>query len=393
MKKNILFLVSILFLVCFVSVSQVSAWFGAGRTPGWAKTTLELSGEMALPTYKFSPDFYRVGDNIKLDTVVFNETDSEKTFNLYLVVSRVIEAPKGDNVTDADPDNPGLNENQLYDFHQSNNDVQQIVQKQSLGSMTVGAQQDKTVGASYTPSETGYYQFDITHRDPELPYEPGHILTAGFFRVLASQEEPTPSPTPTIVPTATPTPTPTASPTPTPGDGGPSTATRRTKINLEGPSCDSNVFRVLYTISSTDGSSVSGKQVRFSYKEEKKTADSDSEGRAITSYVFAGPSEVRAESDGLSTQTIRVEAAQGCSSSSTNNTNNSNSQGSSNGSVLGATTDGVGGTGRRGKILGASTLAATGTFNQALPLFVFISSTLVLSLGLVKMWNTANEIK
>lgn len=374
-------------VVIMGAVSQADAWFGAGKTPGWPPTTLGLSGEIALPEYKFSPDFYTLGTTINLNSRVFNPSGEPITFNAYLVVSQVVEAPIGENVTDGDPDNPGLNENQLYDYHQAGNDIQTIVITQSLGEFTVPANGEVTIPASFTPASTGYYQFDVTHRDPALAYEPGYILTAGFVRVLnigGSGSETSPSPTPigggNGEPTPTPTPivTPIPTPTPTPNVGG--NNNRRSTLILDRPCSESGEFKVTFNLNSSTESEIKNRPVTFTYKGESKIVNTNDSGGAQTSFTFKGESEAGASAEGFPSQNMNVTLDTNC-----------------NGAVLGASTGGrvlgastaVGGTTtqRRGKILGASTLADT---NSGTP-WVLISGIMVYTLGAVsiyKLWRS-----
>ncbi len=217
MKKYIILsaLIGLFFFFLTLAPSMVHAWFGAGSTPGWSPTTTGLRGEIALPQYKFSPDFYTVGDTVTIHTTGFNLHPALVTSHYWFVISRVIQAPIGTDRTSGDPSNPGLNENQLYDFHHASNDVQSPEATIDLGSVTFPASGSATFGGSYTTNKTGYFQFDFMDTNE---FSSGHILTAGFFRVLAAKT--TPTPTPTAPPgKITPTPTPTPTPTTTPGSG------------------------------------------------------------------------------------------------------------------------------------------------------------------------------
>ena len=99
-------------------------------------------------------------------------------------------------------------------------------------SKTFPANNNLTFGGSYTTNNTGYYQFDFMDIDPSGGYTPGHILAAGFFRVLkkpCSEVCPSITPTPTPIATSTPTPTP---PSPTPLSCG-----SDEHLNLQGDKC------------------------------------------------------------------------------------------------------------------------------------------------------------
>jgi len=357
-------ILSLTFLIGFLRpTTQSHAWFGAGRTPGWVHTTLGLAGEIALPQYKFSPDFYVLGDSITLNSQVFNDTGAEVTFNAYLVLSRVIEAPIGENITDGDPDAPGLNENQLYDFHQANNDVQSTVDTRNLGSVTIPNGESRMISATFTPGATGYYQFDLTHRDPSLSYEPGNILTAGFVRVLnplVSSPSPSPqvapSPTPVVTPTPSSSPIVTPSPTPvsTPGVGGTTDDSnqKKSKLSLSGPSCGNTQFTAIYELTSPDKEEIKNKEVTFSYRNQDRKIKTNTDGRAELSFDFNQADSVAAKVDGFPSQSLFVNQPSNCKT----------------GSVLGTSTAdsglGQGGTQlkKRGRVLGTTTLADTGVF-------------------------------
>src|SRR5258708_7471798 len=93
----------IFLLVGLILPGRVYGWFGAGQTPGWPATTSGLTGQIALPEYKFSPDFYLVGDTVSINVKGTNLTSSNVTSHYYLAISRVIEAPIGTNITDGNP--------------------------------------------------------------------------------------------------------------------------------------------------------------------------------------------------------------------------------------------------------------------------------------------------
>ena len=214
MKKNhcfsiTQFLLAGLFFIIFLfkTTCSASAWYGAGSTPGWSPMISGLSGEIALPSYKFSPDYYFVGDTVSITTKAINDSDNAISNNWFFVISRVIQSPTGVDVTDADYDSVGLNENQLNDNHQNNSDVQEIVAVIPLGAILVPAHTQIQMTGNYIPTQPGYYQFDFLDIDPTVAYVAGHILSAGFFRVLDD---------PTVTPAPTSTPTPIILPTPTP---------------------------------------------------------------------------------------------------------------------------------------------------------------------------------
>lgn len=367
-KRLFLSLLIVATLVSTLSIAPAAkAWFGAGSTPGWPVTTTGLRGEIALPVYKFSPDFYNIGNTVTITTTGFNDTDSEVTSHYYLVINRVIEAPKGTNVTDGQPTTPGLNENQLYDYHQANNDTQSQVAVIDLGNKTFPAKGQLTFSGSYTTTQTGYYQFDVMDEDPSNGFNAGHILSAGFFRVLNLQGEggcgedcgegdpsPTPSPSPTATPEGQPSPTPTATPAPDNKSGA------RSSLGAYGPKCENN--NIVVTMELKDnGNAVTKRQVKFVYRNSTQTRDTDDNGRAEVTYNYDGDDAVSASADGFPSQSIYISGVKNCPP------NSSNDSSKRSGSVLGAsTTASSTSTKKRGRVLGASTLAATGTSAETL---------------------------
>jgi len=195
-KLKLLFITSFFLLSLFVLPSKAYSWFGAGKTPGWPATTTGLTGEIALPQYKFAPDFYTVGGTVSINIQAVNLNNFNVTSHYYLAISKVKEAPIGTDISDGTPTTPGLNENQLNDYHQANNDIQSLTTVIDLGNFTFPANGNLTFGRNYTTTNTGYFQFDFMDIDPRVEYQPGHILGAGFFRVLAKSENTNPTPTP-----------------------------------------------------------------------------------------------------------------------------------------------------------------------------------------------------
>lgn len=204
--KNTLIAITLILLlgVAIVFPNQAKGWFGAGSTPGWPLTTNGLRGQIALPEYKFSPDFYVVGNTVNINVQGFNTTPGLVTSHYYLAISRVTQSPTGIDITDGTPTTPGINENDLNTNHQASNDVQSLITVIDLGSQTFPVSDWHVFGGSYTTTQTGYYQFDFMDIDPSVGYTPGHILAAGFFRVLAGSATPTPAPV--VTPTPTPIP-------------------------------------------------------------------------------------------------------------------------------------------------------------------------------------------
>ncbi len=209
--KRVLITLVFGFLVAILAVfpRQVKGWFGAGNpVPGgnWPPTITGLRGQIALPEYKFAPDFYTVGDNVVIHVQGTNLTSEEVTSRYFLAISKVNQSPTGSDINDGTPSTPGLNENTLFINHNAGNDAQTLISTIDLGTQTFPANGSTTFSGSYLTTQAGYFQFDFMDINPSGDYQPGHILAAGFFRVLSANS--VSSPTPTPIPTQTPTPTP-----------------------------------------------------------------------------------------------------------------------------------------------------------------------------------------
>ncbi len=358
MKTKLKFLIALVLLLSLsfkFAPSSALAWFGAGRTPGWDLTTTGLAGEIKLPSYKFAPDFYRVGDTVSITSEGFNNNTTDVTAHYYMAVNRVLTI-NGEDVTDGDPDAPGINENDLRNLENSGAMTQELVALIDLGEITFPANGSTSLNASYTTNATGYYQFDFIDINlNQDSYQPGHILTAGFFRVLANTNPIEPTPTPTVEPTVEPTTAPV---------GQASSA-----MGYNGPTCTNNEFEVTMDLKDANGNGAKDVLVTFTYRNEKKEARTNNDGRARVFYSFSGEDSVEARADGFATQHVFIKAAQSCpvtgGSSSTSSNNNTETR-------------------SNGQVLGASTLAETGMniWQQALVLGLILST--ISSVSLVK---------
>ncbi|HKY74212.1 MAG TPA: hypothetical protein VJ246_02795 [Patescibacteria group bacterium] len=159
-----------------------------------------------------------------------------------------------------------------------------------------------------------------------------------------NEPEPSPSPSPSPSPesSSTPTPSPTPTPTPTPSpSNGPGKQSKLSNDNLQ---CSSSDFEVIMDLLD-NGNGVKDVEVTFTFNGSEKRAKTNDSGRARTSFGRAA-GVVSAKADGFDSQTMTIDLPQ-CPVSG----------GTGGGQVLGATT---------GKVLGASTLAATGSAVDAL---------------------------
>jgi hypothetical protein len=144
-----------------------------------------------------------------------------------------------------------------------------------------------------------------------------------------------------------PTPTPTAEPTPTPEPESKSEKKFKSSTDCEG------VVRLEFKSLSDDGTPSEGKSVRFLYNNKIVEAQTNDEGKAKAKFDYAGELKAKVEYDGKSKSTM-VKAAENCPA------------------VLGATT---------GKVLGTTTLAATGFSADAIMNLLGFSGMALTAIG------------
>lgn len=376
MLKNKLILSLCIIVAAFLVVTQLKgqtqAWFGAGKTPGWPATTTGLAGEIPLPSYKFAPDFYRVGDTVSPQVTGFNLTGKSVTSHYFLAVDRVIESPIGVNITNGTPTTPGINENDLNTNHKNGNDVQSQVALIDLGSFTFPAHGQTTFSASYKTTETGYYQFDFIDIDP-AEYQPGHILAAGYFRVLPPLVTPSPTPSPSVSPSPSTKPEPSPSPTPTPTTDNQG---QKTQLGITGPICNNRQFRA-YANVTNNGQPISGINISFNYNNQTLQSLTDNKGQTGVNFTYGGNTKVEMNPDqGYPSQSQLITLDDSTACQTLQKSQNSNSQ--STGSILGSTTVST-----SGQVLGASTMAETGVFEDNLVNMVGLMGAALLATGAV----------
>ncbi|MEK7622504.1 MAG: hypothetical protein AAB430_01405 [Patescibacteria group bacterium] len=103
--------------------------------------------------------------------------------------------------------------------------------------------------------------------------------------------------------------------------------------------------------------------VKFSYKAEEKTAKTNSDGIAGVDFEFKGNGDLTAKSEGYENQTIGVQAKENCAAGGSTSSN--------------------------GQVLGASTLAETGVFDESLMALLFTLGSGLIGLG-VKTYAKKN---
>lgn len=377
MKKHTSYII-VLLLALWVSLTptQTRAWFGAGQTPGIPPTSSGLSAEIELPVYKFSPDFYGIGDTVSLHSKLINPNESTIDTPVFLRIYHVSEAPTGTDVSDGEPSIPGQNENDLFAHFTGNTLVKTLSSTSNLGTISVPASGTTVTGSSFVPSTAGYYQFVFTTVDADVSINSGNLITTGFFRVLARNATPTPNPTlaptPTPAPSSTPSPTPSPSSTPVPTSTPTPSVGKQSALSLSTPTCSNRNTTVTLKLTK-DGFLQSGIKVKFTYAGEAKEATTDLLGEVSAVYGYKDGSDVKAEPEqGYPSQLGKITDATGCPASST-------------GSVLGATTDTENTDGtkkKRGQVLGASTFADTGMTTESILTFAIFAGLILMGFGL-----------
>lgn len=192
---------------------------------------------------------------------------------------------------------------------------------------------------------------------------------------------PTPPVDPTVTPTPEVTPTPTEEPTVTPTPGVDPTPTQGvdptpSPVITPGPSkhsslgynltCSTSGIEVTMDLIEADGKGAKDVEVTFTYLGEIKKVKTNIDGRARTDYGKNGNGKIEGKADGWSTQSVEVTMPEGCD------------PGVGGGQVLGTTT---------GQVLGASTLANTGTADETMAYVSMILGTLLLSVSGVRYAN------
>lgn len=170
-------------------------------------------------------------------------------------------------------------------------------------------------------------------------------------------------PTPTLTPTATPTSTPTT--TPTPGKG--KVATLEYDV-----SCDNDEIKVEMHFTN-DGKDIKDVLATFDYNGKKKTATSNSDGRASVIYTKDGENKLTGYADGFDKieKTVEFPECRGIGGIELSTSS------VASGEVLGATTD------QAGQVLGAATYAHTGVAEDTLMQLTGVLGTLIIGVGAI----------
>lgn len=347
LSKKCLAVVALLLLsiaIAGVAPSNVSqAFFEAGQRDYWPPTIDGYSAQFIGSSIKFAPAFYNLGEGINPQITVTNP-GGEKTQTIYLYVSKVIESPKGRNIEDGTPNGPDITDGELNANEQADNDVQTFPEIHNVGTFTFPAGGQQVISFTFTPATPGYYQFDYSTLPPGNGYVEGHILAAGFVRVLPQRQDPTPSPS--ASPVATPQPTPTINPSPTPASG------KHTHVAIENLSCPNTTFDVVTRVTE-NGNPVKNTKVKFSFNSNVQEAWTNDDGRAKVTYSASSNGTLVVEPENYPSQTLLINVPTNCGVGGTTSVSNNSSSTPS--------------------ILGATTLAATGSTAsyQALSILAF----------------------
>ncbi len=190
--------------------------------------------------------------------------------------------------------------------------------------------------------------------------EPTPTPTPSPTPVVTPTPSPTPSPTPGVTPT--PSPTPEITPTPTPSATPESTPTatpnpesgKHSSSAISDPICRDNNIDVSLTLMQ-DGQPVIGVNVKFVYNNEAKFAKTEANGRAGVAFGYVHDGDVKFEpEEGFPSQSQKVELSQSCVPTKTTST---------------------------GSVLGATTLAKTGTFEELVFNMVGLTGTITTVIG------------
>ena len=193
----------------------------------------------------------------------------------------------------------------------------------------------------------GFYEYangPMNNFDPN----PGDDIDEARVEVEKVCASPSPSASPE--PETSPSPSPETSPSPKVEYG----------LTAGSPDCGNN-FHAEFKVK-VGGVGQKDITVKLSYKAEEKTAITNSDGIAGVDFEFKGNGDLTAKSEGYENQTIGVQAKENCA---------------------------VGGTTTSGQVLGASTLAETGVFDESLMALLFTLGSGLIGLG-VKTYAKKN---
>ena len=184
MKK----LLSIIFASAFylLFTQHALAWFGAGNG-GWPNAYDGLTGSV-LSSYQAAPATYTTGQAIPLSVSLANPTGNTTiSKSIYLKIFKITHSPQSLDLNYPQAStNYVISETELYNNNKAGNDFQEQYQATGLGNIYLPSGQKTTINTSFSITDPGYYQFDVTDLPNGASYIPGHIYAAGFVRVIPS---------------------------------------------------------------------------------------------------------------------------------------------------------------------------------------------------------------
>jgi hypothetical protein len=191
----------------------------------------------------------------------------------------------------------------------------------------------------------------------------------------------TPTPTPSSSPTPTPTATPEPTPTPTPNDQ--NNNDPFSVLSSLDVSCGRSEFTSVMELQQPQGTLRSGVNVHFTFQGQSKSAITNNEGRAIV-YFGRQNGTLTAQADNFPSQSLYVTAPTNCpeNPSGDNGTGGGNqiADVSTSSSSSGSSSSSYSNNRTQGQVLGATTLANTGSGLSTVMAALALSLPLVIAL-------------
>ncbi len=238
------------------------------------------------------------------------------------------------------------------------------------GSMTTDNAGAICFGA-YTIASDDWGEYQVKFENKGDNYQVDSGTTPSPSPIFSPSPSPSASVEPSASPSADPSPSPEESPSPSEeplSSSSPSPSPEsdnKAEISVDGPRCDSATFTasVVYSVG---GVPVVGTAVTFTYQGMTLGATTDSSGRAQVTFTFFSKGTVTASAAEFTDASSEVKPADVCSSI--------NLDPGKNGGQSENTT--------AGQVLGASTLAQTGTIEEDFRALAFGAGASILGLGL-----------
>jgi hypothetical protein len=180
---------------------------------------------------------------------------------------------------------------------------------------------------------------------------------------------PDPSPTPGVSPSPMVSPSPTANPSPSPSSS--PQPGRQSSLATDNLVCTLTTFDVIMDVKD-NGNGVENVTVRFTYNNSTLEAKTNKDGRAKVSFTRSGNGPLTAQVDGYPSQSLFVAMPEVCQPIYLDPDKTRGVGGP--GSVLGAST-------QPGKVLGATTLANTGSSDQIIAYAMMSIGAVLMAFG------------